>query len=75
MQIMFGTFLWVLLKSLVLTKATITFMPTDYNTSNSLQKESVAMCPYLNITQVRDIIRLIKKQLNVIVVSSVTKNE
>jgi len=63
---MFGTILGVLLKSLVLTKAIITFMPKDYTTANSLQEECVSMCPDLNFTQVRDIFRLIKKQLNVI---------
>jgi len=72
MQIMFGTILYVLLKGVVLTKATLT--PKDYTTSNSLQKESVSHYPDLN-TQVRDIFRLIKKQLNVIAASSVTKNE
>ncbi|XP_025266357.1 proto-oncogene tyrosine-protein kinase ROS isoform X2 [Camponotus floridanus] len=46
MQIMFGTIICVLLKSFILTKATITFMPRDYNTSNSFQEESVAICPY-----------------------------
>jgi len=73
MQIMFGTILCVLLKGLVLTKATIT--PKDYTTSNILQEESVSMCPDLIFTQVGDIFRLIKKQLNVIAASSVTKNE
>jgi len=72
MQIMFGTILCVLLKGVVLTKATLT--PNDYITSNSLQKESVSMGPDLN-TQVRDIFRVIKKQLNVLAASSVTKNE
>jgi len=73
MQIMFGTILCVLLKSLVLTKATIT--SKDYITSNSLQKENVPMYLDLNFTQVKDIFCLIKKQLNVIAASSVTKNE
>jgi len=74
MQIMFGTILCVLLKgSLVLTKATIT--PKDYTTSNIPQEESVSMWPDLKFTQVRDIFRMIKKQLNVITASSVTKNE
>ncbi|XP_025269301.1 proto-oncogene tyrosine-protein kinase ROS-like isoform X1 [Camponotus floridanus] len=49
MQIMFGTILFVLLKGLILTKATIT--PEDYTTSSNLQKESVPMCPSLNFTQ------------------------
>ncbi|EFN72334.1 Proto-oncogene tyrosine-protein kinase ROS [Camponotus floridanus] len=49
MQIMFKIILCVLLKSLVLTKATIT--PEDYSTSNNLQNESVSICPNLNFTQ------------------------
>ncbi|XP_025270261.1 proto-oncogene tyrosine-protein kinase ROS-like [Camponotus floridanus] len=48
---MFGTILCILLKSLVLTKAIITFMPKDYITTNSLQEECVFMCPDLNFTQ------------------------
>jgi len=75
MQIMFGTILCVLLKGLVLTKTTITFISKDYTPSNSLQEESVSICPDLNFTQVRGIFRLIKKQLIVIAAGSVTKNE
>jgi len=73
MQIMFGKILCVLLKGLVLTKATIS--PEDYTTPNNLQKESVSIYPNLNFTHVRDIFRLIRKQLNLIAISSVTKNE
>ncbi|XP_025263714.1 proto-oncogene tyrosine-protein kinase ROS-like [Camponotus floridanus] len=50
MQIIFGTILCILWKSLVLTRATITFMPKN-TTSNSLQKENVSMYPDLNFTQ------------------------
>ncbi|XP_025267237.1 proto-oncogene tyrosine-protein kinase ROS-like [Camponotus floridanus] len=49
MQIMFGTILCILLKGLILTKATIT--PKDYITSNSLREENVYMYPDLNFTQ------------------------
>ncbi|XP_025265570.1 uncharacterized protein LOC112638294 [Camponotus floridanus] len=49
MQIMFGTILCVLLKGLILTKATIT--SKDDNTSNILQEESISMYPDLNFTQ------------------------
>ncbi|XP_025266320.1 proto-oncogene tyrosine-protein kinase ROS-like [Camponotus floridanus] len=49
MQIMFGTILYVLLKSLILTKATIT--PKDDNTSNILQEESISMYQDINFTQ------------------------
>ncbi|XP_025263451.1 protein sevenless-like [Camponotus floridanus] len=49
MQMMFGTILCVLLKGLILTKATIT--PKDDNTSNILQEESISMYLDLNFTQ------------------------
>ncbi|XP_025268290.1 uncharacterized protein LOC112639215 [Camponotus floridanus] len=49
MQIMFGTIFCVLLKSLVLIKATIT--PKDYTTLNILQEENVSMYQELNFTQ------------------------
>ncbi|XP_025268984.1 proto-oncogene tyrosine-protein kinase ROS-like [Camponotus floridanus] len=49
MQIMFGTILCVLLKSLILTKATNT--PKVDITSNILQEENVSMYPYINFTQ------------------------
>ncbi|XP_025267670.1 proto-oncogene tyrosine-protein kinase ROS-like [Camponotus floridanus] len=49
MQIMFGTIFCVLLKDLVLTKATITLK--DFTTSNILQQENVSMRPELNFTQ------------------------
>ncbi|XP_025264136.1 proto-oncogene tyrosine-protein kinase ROS-like [Camponotus floridanus] len=49
MQIMFGTIFCVLLKGLVLTKATTT--PKDYTISNILQEENVSTRPELNFTQ------------------------
>ncbi|XP_025266248.1 proto-oncogene tyrosine-protein kinase ROS-like [Camponotus floridanus] len=49
MQIMFGTILCVLLKGLILTKATIT--SKDDNTSNILQEERISMYPDINFTQ------------------------
>ncbi|XP_025266257.1 proto-oncogene tyrosine-protein kinase ROS-like isoform X2 [Camponotus floridanus] len=49
MQIMFGTILCVLLKGLILTKATIT--SKDDTTSNIFQEESISMHPDLNFTQ------------------------
>ncbi|XP_025261966.1 proto-oncogene tyrosine-protein kinase ROS-like [Camponotus floridanus] len=49
MQIMFGTILCVLLKSLILTKATNT--PKVDITSNILQEENVSMYPDINFMQ------------------------
>ncbi|XP_025267217.1 proto-oncogene tyrosine-protein kinase ROS-like [Camponotus floridanus] len=49
MEVIFGTIFCVLLKGLVLTKATIT--PNDYTTSNILQEKNISMRPELNFTQ------------------------